>query len=454
LQQASILRGKHNTLKITLISSRGDPAGRNIHRHIYELLDDGFPEKFPGSESQSHEYSHIEVEGRLIFEDGIDRDIDTDLVIFLSRHASVHPVPVLTVHVTGNPGSAELGGKPGSLAPAAPAWMQAVLRNLKERAPPGYGTCYEVTHHGPSELSHPSFFTEIGSTEKEWLDENAGLAVAESVLLADPGQAIPLIGFGGTHYARRQTEIALSTQGAFGHIAHTREISGITKEMISLMAAKSKAVAAYIDRKALDGKNLSRIEGLIRELGMIRLAEHDLIDIGTLAWDDYLRIRSIALSLDPDARVNVHSAEPLDDPVIINIDPSLLSAALTSGGQVFLEELQKIPVVHLSTKNSPVLPVFITGQGRKETKLHDLITLCVSMIIINEETDIEGDHLIILKKKLDPGKARELGVPTGPLFGLLMKGEAVRVGDKVITPDMVQVSGRKDIHIPGLERYT
>ena len=403
---------------------------------------------------QQHVYSHVEVEGRLIFEDGIDQDTDTDLVIFLSRHASVHPVPVLTVHVTGDMRSAALGGKPKSLAPAAPAWMQAVLRTLKERAPPGYGTCYEVTHHGPTEIIHPSFFVEIGSTEKEWLDKKAGLAVAESVLLAEPGPLIPLIGFGGTHYARRQTEIALSTQGAFGHIAHTREIHGITKEMVCLMAVKSGAVAAYIDRKALDGQNLSRIEGLIGELGIIRLAEHDLTDIGALAWEDYLRIRSLALSVDPEAMVHIHALQSLADPVTIRIDPALLSAALTSGGQEFLQALHKVPVTHLSTKNSPVLPVFITGQGQKETKLHDLITLCVSMIIINEATEIEGDHLIILKKKLDPGKARELGVPTGPLFGLLMKGEAVSVGNRVITPDMVQVSGRKDIHIPGLERYT
>lgn len=431
-----------------------DPAGRNIHGHIRKLLENGSPGLFPGTKTQRPEYTHIEVDGRLIFEDGIDCDINTDLVIFLSRHASVHPVPVLTVHVTGNPGNADLGGKPNSLAPAAPAWMKAVLRNLKERAPPGYGTCYEVTHHGPTELIHPSFFVEIGSTEKEWQDGEAGLAVAESVLLADPGPAIPLIGFGGTHYARRQTEIALSTQGAFGHIAHTREIRGITKEMVCLMAAKTDSVAAYIDRKALEGKDLSRIEGLIREAGMIRLAEHDLMDIGALPWDDYLRIRSVASTVDPDAIVHVHSLPSLEDPVVIRIDPSLLSAALNSGGQEFLDELWKVPVVHLSTKNSPVLPAFITGQGQKETKLHDLITLCVSMIIINEATEIEGDHLIILKKKLDPGKARELGVPTGPLFGLLMKGEAVHVGDRVITPDMVQVSGRKYIHIPGLERYT
>lgn len=441
-------------MKITLISSRADPAGRNIHRHIHELLEYGFPGEYPGTKSRQHLYSHVEVEGRLIFEDGIDRTIDTDLVIFLSRHASVHPAPVLTVHVTGNLGNADLGGKPGSLAPAAPAWMQAVLMNLKERAPPGYGACYEVTHHGPTELSHPSFFVEIGSTEKEWSDEKAGLAVAESVLLAEPGPAIPLIGFGGTHYARRQTEIALSTQGAFGHIAHTRETGTITKEMVSLMAAQSNAVAAYIDRKALDRQSLFRIEGLVEEAGLIRLAEHDLTGIGRLAWEDYLRIRSLALSIDPDSMVHVHSVPSVEEPVPIEISPVLLAAALSAGGSGFLEELRKIPVTHLSTKKSPVLPVFITGQDQKETKLHDLITLCVSIIIINEETEIEGDHLIILKKKLDPGKARELGVPTGPLFGLLMKGEAVHVGNRVITPDMVRVSGRKDIHIPGLERYT
>ena len=441
-------------MKITLVSSRSDPAGQNIHRHIYELLQPGFPDEISVTRPQTPQYTHIEVDGRLIFEDYIDRDLDTDLVIFLSRHASVHPVPVLTVHVTGNPGGADLGGKPRSLPPAAPVWMQAVLRNLQARAPPGYDTCYEVTHHGPTELCHPSFFVEIGSTETEWNDEKAGLAVAESVLLASPSSAIPLIGFGGTHYARRQTEIALSTQGAFGHMVHTREIGGITKEMVTMMASQSKAVAAFIDRKALDRQSLSHIEGVVRELGILRLAEHDLTDIGTLPWGHYLRIRSEAALLDPEAIIHIHQLQSVAEPIVLRINPELLSAALMAGGQKFLEKIMKIPLVHLSTKFSPVLPVFIAEQDPEETKLHDLITLCVSMIIINEETEIEGDHLVILKKKMDPGKARELGVPMGPLFGLLAKGEAVRVGDRTVTPDMVQVFGRKDIHIPGLERYT
>jgi D-aminoacyl-tRNA deacylase len=441
-------------LKITLVSSRADPAGRNIHRHIHELLECGLYSDSPGPKTDRYDFSHIEVEGRLIFEDGIDDDIDADLVIFLSRHASVHPFPVLTVHVTGNTGNAELGGKPESFAPAAPAWMQTVLRNLKARAPPGYDACYEVTHHGPTEIRHPSFFVEIGSTEKEWCDVKAGLAVAESVLLADPMQSIPLIGFGGTHYARRQTEIALTTQGAFGHIAHSREIGGITKEMVSLMAAKSGAVAVYVDRKALDRHNLMHIEGIVRETGLIRLAEHDLAGIGAISWDQYLLIRSLAASQDPDAVLHIHSVQSMEDPVVIGINPLLLSTALNAGGQELLDGFQKIPFVHLSTEKSAVLPVFIMGQDRKETILHDLITLCVSIIIINEATEIEGDHLIILKKKLDPGKARDLGVPMGPLLGLLMKGEEVHIGNRIITPDMVQVSGRKDIHIPGLERYT
>ena len=112
--------------------------------------------------------------------------------------------------------------------------MQATLRALAKHCPEGYHVSYEVTHHGPTGLRLPSFFVEIGSTEKEWTDPVAARAVAESVLAAAPGNPIPLIGFGGTHYATRETEIALSSRGAFGHIAHTREIATIDEHMVKL----------------------------------------------------------------------------------------------------------------------------------------------------------------------------------------------------------------------------
>ena len=175
------------------------------------------------------------MEGRLIHADGIDREYPSDLLLFVSRHTSRDPSPVLTVHVTGNLAGAELGGKPRSLPPACPSFMQAVLRELRSRTPPGYAVSYEVTHHGPTELATPSFFVEIGSTDSEWSDPRAGRAVAESILAAHPVDGINLVGFGGNHYAARETEIACTSRGAFGHIAHSREVGALDTEMVVMM---------------------------------------------------------------------------------------------------------------------------------------------------------------------------------------------------------------------------
>src|SRR5690606_3890270 len=97
---------------------------------------------------EKHELSHCHVRDRLIYQDNIDRELDSDLIIFLSRHSSVNPVPVLTVHVTGNITTADFGGSERVLAFAAPGWMHAILRGLHARRPEGYRVAYEVTHHG------------------------------------------------------------------------------------------------------------------------------------------------------------------------------------------------------------------------------------------------------------------------------------------------------------------
>ena len=130
--------------------------------------------------------------------------------------------------------------------------MQATLRALARHCPGNYRVSYEITHHGPTGLTHPSFFVEIGSTEKEWADRGCRPAVAEAVLEVTLTNAVPLIGFGGTHYAVRETGISLATRGAFWHIAHTREIASLDEDMCRSMIERSGAVAAYIDRKALD----------------------------------------------------------------------------------------------------------------------------------------------------------------------------------------------------------
>jgi D-aminoacyl-tRNA deacylase len=432
-------------MKVALINSRQDKAGLNIRRHIEELL--------AGNDRQGGcTYEFHDVESRLIHADGADRDIGCDLVIFLSRHASVNPVKVLTVHVTGNLQEAELGGKPRTLPPAAPAMMQAVLRGLAQRCPPGYRAAYEVTHHGPTDIAYPSFFVEIGSTEAEWTDEAAGRAVAQSVLAAAPSPAaVPLIGFGGNHYAARQTEIALGTRGAFGHMAHTRELLRLDSAMIRQMAGQTGAVAAYIDKKALSKEELSHITSLLDQEGIPRLGETDLSGMGGLAWDRYRAARELAATVEKGARCHVHALSGERDLDLVRIDPVLITETLKAGEQVFLSELEKLPLIHLSGAKNRLLPVFITSVDKRTGIINDLNTLCVKIIRIKEITATEGDHLIIQRIRFDPAKARELGVPQGPLYKELADGRTVEISGKVVTPAMVSTGSEIRVHIPGLE---
>ncbi len=405
-------------------------------------------------QEQDRSYEFIEVEERLIHAEHVDHRVDADLVIFLSRHSSVHPVPVLTVHVTGNFRTADLGGAPRTLAPAAPGMMQATLRMLSRHCPEGYRVSYEVTHHGPTGLSLPSFFVEIGSTEKEWTDQAAGKAVAESVLSAFPSNSVPLIGFGGTHYAARQTEIALTSRGAFGHIAHTREIATLDEEMVRAMVEKSGAVAAYIDRKALDREELDNLATLLKRLSILRLSESEIMALGHLPWDTYREVRKIAGKISPLSRCYIHDLQGEGTLCTVSIDPVLLGETVKSEEPDLIKNLEKLPLVHLSTQDNRLLPFFITYEGKSSQIINDLNTLCVKIIRSNEITVTEKDTLILRKVRFDPHKARELGVPPGPSYKHLAEGQEVAINGNVITPAMVSSCSEIRIHIPGLEKYT
>ena len=438
-------------MKVALVNSRQDKAGVNIHHHIEQLL-----AADPGRQWQERgrTYEFFEVDERLIHAGDVDEHIDADLVIFLSRHSSVNPVPVLTVHVTGNFGVAELGGTARTLAPAAPAMMQATLRALAKNCPEGYRVSYEVTHHGPTALHHPSFFVEIGSTEKEWTDPIAGRAVAEAVLDAVLINAVPLIGFGGTHYAVRQTEIALSSRGAFGHIAHSREIARLDAEMIRRMQEQSGAVAAYIDRKALDREALSHLSGILDQLAIPRLSESEISALGHLSWDTYQEVRAMAEQVSPGARCYIHALKGDGALSLIRINPVLIAETAKSDEPGLTKGLDVLPVVHLSTRDNRLLPDFISYDEHSSQIINDLNTLCVKIIRNKEITVTERDRLIIIKVRFDPQKAREIGVPPGPSYKQLASGQSIEINGRVITPAMVSLRSETDIHIPGLEKFS
>jgi D-aminoacyl-tRNA deacylase len=438
-------------MKVALINSRQDKAGVNIRHHIEQLLDTSAP---GGDSDLDRTYDFYDVAERLIHAEHIDTQIDADLLIFLSRHYSANPVPVLTVHVTGNFGTAEVGGTPRTLAPAAPAMMQATLRALRKHCPEGYRVSYEVTHHGPTGLSLPSFFVEIGSTEKEWTDPVAARAVAESVLSASPVNPVPLIGFGGTHYATRETEIALTSRGAFGHIAHSREIPILDEELVQAMMVKSGAVAAYIDRKALDREELNNLSGMLKRLSILRLSESEIMAMGHLSWDTYQAVRVMAEQVSSGARCYIHDLQGEGTLCTVRVNPDLIGETVKSDETGLIQSLDKLPVVHLSTHDNRLLPEFITYEDHSSRIINDLNTLCVKIIRNKEITATEKDTLIIHKVRFDPHKARELGVPTGPSYKHLVAGQEVVINGRVITPAMVSSCSEINIHIPGLEKFS
>ncbi|MDD1705473.1 MAG: D-tyrosyl-tRNA(Tyr) deacylase, partial [Methanoregulaceae archaeon] len=429
-----------------------DPAGKNIRKCIGDLMEDpALPHPLP---LEYHQLVFHETTTRLNFQDHTDRELGADLIIFLSRHSSEKPLPVLTVHVTGNLGPADLGGIAGSLAVASPPWMRAVLCNLNRNAPEGYRATYEVTHHGPTELSTPSFFVEIGSTEEEWTDVRAGRAVALSVLEAKPADTINVLGIGGTHYARRETEIALRSRAAFGHIVHSRFASSLSPALLAALVRKSSANAVYIDKKSIAHHETGRIETCLTDLGIPRLSESELLQFRHISWSTWEAVRRTAEEIQPGSAVDISPEVKDGHPAPVRLPDDLVAETVRVDLRGLKEGIGRLPAASLSFGGNPVLPVFITTEENPAVVLNDLISLCVTLICSGETTAVEGDRLIIMRTRFDPEKARSLGIPRGSLYGELMKGRVVNINGREITPDMVRTRTVTCIRIPGLEKLT
>ena len=96
----------------------------------------------------------ITVKGDLRFKQCIADSFSPDLVIFISRHESRSGRPILSVHTSGNLGSADFGGVARKVSIAPANAMRNVLRQMAVQKETmgltGFEVCYEGTHHGPS----------------------------------------------------------------------------------------------------------------------------------------------------------------------------------------------------------------------------------------------------------------------------------------------------------------
>lgn len=244
-----------------VVCSESDTAGQNIKDNLLTFAD--FEEKDVGKFKLylSDEFYIAETKERLIYADHIDEKlakyIDFEEILFASRHSSKDGRKIFTVHVSGNVGTADFGGKPYSLAKPSPQTMKNYVLALRERLDrkPEFEFTMEVTHHGPSEISKPSAFYEIGSTEEEWKDREAAEVVAEAMLDAIRAEKMDwnvAVGVGGTHYAPRQTEIMLTTTFTFGHNFAKYTFEHLTAEFLVKAVKLSEAEYIIIDEKSVN----------------------------------------------------------------------------------------------------------------------------------------------------------------------------------------------------------
>ena len=267
-----------------LVASDADEASRTQRDELLRLAPWTPDRPFADREAWRHrDLALVTIPEEHLYRDHLDRDLErsfgesVDLVVYLSKHRSESGRPSLTVHPIGNPGTAEFGGQPGNLVPAAARWMTAALRGLRREARGlPFEVTFEATHHGPY-LEAPTFYIEQGSTDLEWKDPEAARAIGRVLLNLEPTDDPIGIGLGGGHYMPRQTDLALTKRIAFGHLLPSYVLDASALDRVDRAAKRTPgARIAYVHRKSLAKPLLRMIEGRLESLGVRIIREADL----------------------------------------------------------------------------------------------------------------------------------------------------------------------------------
>ena len=255
-----------------LVAYQDDPAGSNMAKFLSkEMTQDGdiYRGKF---------YDLIIIPTPAISADWLQEKYDYDGFVFLSKHAAESGVLALTCHCTGNFSEAKFGGNDRQVAVPHPHLQKTYLQTLKqnEKQFSEFQITIEATHHGPTALTRPSIFIEIGTTEKQWTDESLCSSVATLVhkVMSNPIKEFPVaICFGGTHYPSKFTNELLEGKYALGTVVPKHALDDLDEELFSHILQQNKvATAALLDWAGL-GPNKQKVLDLLEstQLEVIRL---------------------------------------------------------------------------------------------------------------------------------------------------------------------------------------
>ncbi len=262
-------------IKTAIIVSKKDIAGINIKNNLIELYD--FEETEESYDNEPvYEYKKIKlytVEKESIYNEDIDKNVypEAELILFATKHQSVSGVHSLSVHVQGNWGKADFGGKNRNVCVAPASLLKFALLKLEELNNLGFDVIQECTHHGPY-LEKPTMFIEIGSDEEAWERKDAGHIIANTIMfiLKNPlPKYNAAMGIGGLHHTPNFKRVMLETDYAFGHICPKYNLESLDKEMIQQAIERTleKVELVVLDWKGLGGEK-ERIKEILDKMGI------------------------------------------------------------------------------------------------------------------------------------------------------------------------------------------
>ncbi|MFC7323993.1 D-aminoacyl-tRNA deacylase [Halorubrum rutilum] len=478
---------------IAIVVSRADSASEHIGERLLavgdweEREDETRPDaagggtyyRTDGFELREFDDLHIDLNdptaafggGREADEKNADEpDADIDFLVFVSRHSG-ETGKLLTAHVTGNFGPAPYGGEPETLAIAAPGAEKRVVEALAARAPEGYDVGIECTHHGPTDVSVPSLFVELGSDEPQWEDAEAAEAVARAVLdlrgtgpdlvgarvgdatdaraedatdpwAEDPADARPrhVVGFGGGHYAPRFTRIVRETAWAVGHVGADWALGEAgapeaNRDTIEQAFARSRA-----DRAVIEGDRPA-LAAVVEDLGHRVVSETWVREVGDRPLPLIERLERDLATVDEGLRFGavVPGKSSADAVSVLELPGGLLSRAQGIDPAATREAVEANAVAFDTEQaGTRAADAAAFAAGEESPGYADLVADLAGVLAERYDAVEVADGAVIARETaFDPDLARERGVPEGPAFGRLADGEPVEVDGETVTPDAV-----------------
>ena len=222
-----------------LVAYRDDPAGYNMAKFLsQEMTQDG--EIYRGKY-----YDLLIISTPAISADWLEEKYNYDGFIFLSKHAAESGVLALTCHSTGNFSEAKFGGNDRQIAIPHPyiqkEYLQTLWKNKSQFS--DFQITIEATHHGPTALTKPTIFIEIGTTEKQWTDVslcNSVAVLVHSVMTKNIKPSPVAICFGGTHYPDKFTKELLEERFALGTVVLKHALDNIDEDLFLHILKQNK----------------------------------------------------------------------------------------------------------------------------------------------------------------------------------------------------------------------